>query len=111
MVNLQEDRRVAALPAQVVRHCHQEAAEHREQHRDVMRLPRLLRHRETTCFNRLNISVKAGIHHDDVSESVVNIHTLKSTITSAGDDTKYLVMFLMLRSLSMSHGSRSVYLC
>lgn len=38
----QEDRRVAALSAQVVRHGHQEAAEYREQHRDVVRLPGLL---------------------------------------------------------------------
>lgn len=46
--NLHEDRRVAALPTQVVGHCHQEAAEHRKQHRDVMRLPGLLKH--TTIF-------------------------------------------------------------
>lgn len=46
--NLHEDRRVAALPTQVVGHCHQEAAEHRKQHRDVMRLPGLLNH--TTIF-------------------------------------------------------------
>lgn len=43
-VNLQEDRGVTALPAQVVRHCHQEATEYRKQHRDVMRLPGLLKH-------------------------------------------------------------------
>lgn len=47
---LHEDRGVAALPAQVVRHCHQEAAEHREQHGDVVRLPGLLERRRKLCF-------------------------------------------------------------
>lgn len=37
-----EDRRVAALPAQVVRNRHQETAEDRKQYGDVVRLPVLL---------------------------------------------------------------------
>ena len=40
-----EDRRVSALPAQMVGHGDEEAAEHREQHGDVMRLPGLLTQR------------------------------------------------------------------
>lgn len=45
-VNSHEDRGVAALSAQVVRHGHQEAAEHGKQHGDVMRFPGLLRNTE-----------------------------------------------------------------
>lgn len=43
-----EHGRVAALPAQVVRQRHQEAAEHRKQDGDVVRLPGLLKHGEET---------------------------------------------------------------
>lgn len=42
-IHLQEHRRVTALSAEVIGHCHQQTTEDREKHRNVLAIPGILR--------------------------------------------------------------------